>query len=188
MISFLHALTSLPPPGVGDWIAMLSLGGNAILGIPPAVRRIKRHLRSRGLRALLGSKTAVIHIPSRNVKRLRDVVAQEDFETASTLKEIFERNGIKAVIRYIDPNGAIDIQQSVANVLVCGPKNSPAVQAFFERTTGFSITRHEGRWELFDPIANAHIVSPMDQQPPLPIDLAYLGKVHMAGLSRTRSA
>ena len=180
----MYRLVELGSWAVGDWLAVGSLLVNAVLGVVVAMDRLRRYHRSLRLRFLLPAKNVHVHIPSREVGRHRCVVAQEDYEAADVLRTVLLRHGYEVGIRYVSPEGKIDLDPNASSIVVCGPKNSPIVRDFFNTLPDLRFVEEQGLWYFQDLQTGNKLLSPMDQEPAMDGDLAFLGRVRLPGVGQ----
>jgi len=153
------------------------------------VRYAKKYLRSRFLKQMLGAKDIVIHIPSRvgekeiNESRIKPVVAMEDYNTAEKLRDVFVSNGFSVKLKYIPPDGNIEFERSrdnvkVANVVVCGPKNSRVIQDTFAAFAQLDFCKDGQDWYFYNKAKGTKYCSPIDKNQE---QYGFLGRVDIRG-------
>ena len=113
-----------------------------------AISKARLHYRSKSLVKLLGNRSVVVHIPSRKVDRLKPVVAMEDYNTYEKIRSVLLSNGFTVDVKYISPDGFIELTPNKANVVVCGPKNSPIVKKTFNNLKDTTFILQNETWSL----------------------------------------
>lgn len=162
---------------VVEIITIFSLILNLLFAIPTLLTKIKSLTRRKALKRLLEFDEVIIHIPSRKIDRPKPVVAMEDYAAYENIRNVLEYNAFCVSLKYIPTSGDIELEQDKANIIICGPKNSPLIKETFQRMNGLSFVEEEGIWYFLDEETNNKIYSPMDQNPPKNSDLAFLGKL-----------
>lgn len=172
-------------------VAAVTVPYTVITGFIFAFRRCKRHLRRRGLKKLLGYEEVVIHIPTRIAEnslgesRLKPVVAEEDYNTYEQLRDMLLQHGFRVVLSYIparnddlETYGELEVRPNVANIVVCGPKNSRTVERIFSELEGLDFVKGEDGWYFDDLISNVQMSSPLTENMN---QYAFMGKVEANG-------
>lgn len=150
-------------------------------------RKCKRYIRRRSLRKLLVYDKVVIHIPTRTAdsilgeKRIKPVVAKEDYNTYEKLRNILLFNGFEVSLAYI-PNrndireeyGELELIRDCANIVVCGPKNSRTVENIFAGLKGLDFVKGEEGWYFDDLIGNVQLTSSISENKK---QYAFVGKL-----------
>lgn len=156
-------------------------------------RKCKKRLRRRFLKKLLGYDEIVIHIPTRiadntlGEKRLKPVVAKEDYNTFERLRNILLRNGFQIELSYIPARnddilayGELELKRDKANIVVCGPKNSKSVEEIFTKLEGLDFVKGDEGWYFDDLVNEQQFSSPLTEPRN---QYAFLGKVPIDGMN-----
>lgn len=143
------------------------------------------------MRRLLGYEKVVIHIPTRSAdsalgeKRLKSVVAKEDYNTYERLRTILLQNGFGVSLAYIPSRndeygeyGELELLRDCANIVVCGPKNSRTVEKTFEDLEGLNFVSGEDGWYFDDLEKGTQFTSPLSENKK---QYAFMGKVPIEG-------
>ncbi len=128
--------------------------------------------------AFLGSGSITVAIPvKRETIRSRPVVAVEDTDVASQLKDLAESFGLDCSTERIPVGGAIDLNRA-GLIVVSGPRISPAIAEVLDQDPFIRFERdHDQVWTLVDRQTGQRYRSGQDQDPPRPNDTAYLGRL-----------
>lgn len=129
-------------------------------------------------RVLFGVGPIQVGIPLRPVEgRELPVVASEDIQSRDQLTDQLLDFGFVVERSDIDPRRPWQ-PEAPDLVAICGPKSSPTI---IEALTNDPVMRFEpdetGRWVIEDRDSGTTHVSPMDDETPMPADIAYLGRV-----------
>lgn len=159
-------------------IAVISLLVAFFSALPGVVEKALFHRRRRALRALLGNEHVVIHIPSRDdPNRLKPVVAAEDYGTFERIRDILTENGFEVKLRFITPKGDIEIEEDKGNIVVCGPKNSPAINETFLAMEELDFAKDRIGWYFKVHGLDEPLYSPQEKRDS---QYAFLGKLPLA--------
>lgn len=163
-----------------DSLELILAIGSFVYNIGP--RLYTKYIRARLLKQLLFKKDVVaVHIPSRTIEgRILPVVAREDYNTFEKLREILIKNAFEVNLKYIPPNGNIEADSSIANIVICGPKNSYKVKNTFDRYDKISFKEqkcgNESEWFFEIPDNGEKLKSPVSDSNN---QYAFLGKLKL---------
>lgn len=132
-----------------------------------------------------GGAHVTIATPLRAHQAGRPLVAQEDFEAATTLTRLLESAQIRTSLGQVQPDGGIDLSPP-AHVIICGPKSSSVVRDLVAQDPVLAFAPDEaGRWRLVERATGREFPSPLDQAVPRREDVAYLARLTVPGEQRT---
>jgi hypothetical protein len=154
-----------------DWLSYLVTVAS-VVGWTWAMAR--RRGRRRIARRFFGADNVKIYFPIRRHAENRMVIANEDFLAASELSGFLRACGLKTSFQEIKPAGNYEF--AVGSVAICGPKSSEAVKRLYDDDPNFVLEEHKSAWEIRERSTGNYLRSPMDRQPPEPMDLAYIGR------------
>lgn len=164
---------------VNLFITAITVPVTIVAGFNTVRKRCRKYVRQRYLRRLLGTDKVLVHIPSRNAvdalgeKRLKTVVAREDYNTFEKLKAMLLAAEFEVDLAYIPPDGEIELKKDCANIVVCGPRNSGEVQKIFDEMENFNFQKDDEGW-YFEVAGGERLYSPLEENKE---QYAFLGKI-----------
>lgn len=165
------------------FITAVTVPVTIVAGFNTVRKRCRKYVRQRYLRRLLGTDKVLVHIPTRNAgdvlgeKRLKTVVAREDYNTFEKLRATLLAAEFEVDLAYIPPDGEIELKKDCANIVVCGPKNSSEVQAVFDGMKNLDFKKDDEGW-YFEMTGGERLYSPLEENKE---QYAFLGKVSLGG-------
>lgn len=111
--------------------------------------------------------------------RIKPVIAMEDYNTAEKMRNILVENHFNVKIKYIPYDGNIEFERNGANIVICGPKNSPKVKKVFDSFQGsLKFEKDENGWYFEDCDTASKLYSPIESRTE---QYAFLGKLKIDG-------
>ncbi len=128
--------------------------------------------------AFFGAARITIATPlKREAANQRPVVAAEDFAVAQRLSELARHLGLEADAETIPLDGRIDLNRD-GLVVICGPRLSKDVASVLATDPVLKFEKTpDGVWTLRDQRSGQTFRSGPDRRPPVPNDIAYLGRL-----------
>lgn len=128
-------------------------------------------------RALFGVGPVIVAVPTRKVaERGLPVISAEDSIAAERLTAQLVALGF-AVEQYRIPVGGLWAPRGDA-IAICGPKSSPVTARALTADPFLEfVSDQAGRYGITDRLDGARYVSGMDDNPPAPRDVAYVGRL-----------
>jgi hypothetical protein len=141
-------------------------------------------------RAFFGVGPVSIGIPLRYgvTDRQRPLIAAEDAKTADETARLLAGYGL-AMSRFEIAPDAIELPAGDL-VVICGPKSAPAAANLLATDPVLDIRQSGGRWRIAGRTSGELWESPVDSDPAVSADIAYIGRhvgegrvvVHIAGI------
>jgi hypothetical protein len=141
-------------------------------------------------RAFFGVGPVGVGIPLRYgvTDRQRPLIAAEDAKTSEETARVLNGYGLAATRFEILPD-ATELPPGDL-VVICGPKSAPAAARLLAADPVLDIREDAGRWRIASRVTGERWESPLDGDPAVSADIAYIGRhgdggrvvVHIAGI------
>lgn len=111
-----------------------------------------------------------------NENKIKPVIAMEDYNTFENIRRILENNNFNVTLKYILNMGEVEFVENVANIVICGPKNSMTTKNTFKKfdTLQFIQDSKSKEWYFKDVKTKQKLTSPINNNTE---QYAFLGKV-----------
>ena len=128
--------------------------------------------------AFFGAATVTIATPlKQEAGNARPVVAAEDFAVAQRLGDLVRDLGLEVAFEHVPIGGRINLNRE-GLVVICGPRLSAPVAKVIATDPALRFQKApDGPWTLQDVRSGQSYRSGPDCEPPLPRDVAYLGRL-----------